>query len=305
MSLEILVPTAAATCMFMLAFFMLGVSGRRAALVARIERAPADAPRPARRTLANLIEASDRTKQFLGLDEENRRLERLRLLQAGYFDPDAVTYWALIRIGILVALPVAVLTLAYLLVPLFLRTHFFHLLGASLVAAFLLPRLYLRQRRKRLELLYRTGFPEFADLLAVCVDGGMSLNAAIDRLAVEMRDWREELGINLSLLGAEIRAGRSTIEAIENFVQRLGIEEGIAFAMLLRQSTELGTDVTQALTVFSEELRDKRLSRAEEKAASLPAKLTLPLAGFLLPICLGVLLFPTAIKLLDSLSLMN
>ena len=102
-------------------------------------------------------------------------------------------------------------------------------------------------------------------------------------------------------MALEVRAGKPTREALDNLGGRLGIPEAKAFATLIRQSEELGTSLVQSLRVYSEEMRQKRLSRAEEKASSLPAKLVIPLGSFIFPVVLGVTLLPIAIKLLSSL----
>ena len=95
-----------------------------------------------------------------------------------------------------------------------------------------------------------------------------------------------------------MRAGKSTTEALKALADRLGLREARSFAALLHQTLELGTDVAQALTTFSDEMRDKRMSRAEEKAAALPPKLTLPLGLFIFPVVLIAVLAPAVIKVM-------
>ena len=102
-------------------------------------------------------------------------------------------------------------------------------------------------------------------------------------------------------MSLELRAGRSTRDALENLGRRLGIEEAKSFTTLIQQSEELGSSLIQSLRVFSDEMRAKRLSRAEEKAQSLPVKLVLPLAFFIFPVILGITLMPVAIKLFAAL----
>jgi tight adherence protein C len=104
----------------------------------------------------------------------------------------------------------------------------------------------------------------------------------------------------LNLLGAETRAGRSTTDALGAFVERLNIDEARSFTILLRQSLELGTDVGEALRVFSDEMRNKRLLRAEETANKLPVKMVLPLGGLIFPVILMVILVPVIIRLVAA-----
>ena len=104
--------------------------------------------------------------------------------------------------------------------------------------------------------------------------------------------------MNLLFLGAETRAGRSTADALGTFADRLNIDEVRAFLILLRQSLELGTDIADALRVFSDEMRIKRLLRAEETANKLPVKMVMPLGGLIFPVILMIILFPVIIRLL-------
>jgi tight adherence protein C len=99
------------------------------------------------------------------------------------------------------------------------------------------------------------------------------------------------------ILGAEIRAGRSTIDALTSLADRLGLDEARSFAAMLRQSVELGTDVANALRVFSDEMRDRRLLRAEERANQLPVKMVGPLGICIFPVILVVIMYPVMIRL--------
>ena len=102
-------------------------------------------------------------------------------------------------------------------------------------------------------------------------------------------------------MGAEMRAGRSAVEALGSLAERLGLEEAKAFVSMIRQSMELGTDVGEALRVFSDEMREKRLLRAEEVANKLSVKMVLPLGLFIFPVVLLVVMLPVMIKLLTVL----
>jgi tight adherence protein C len=104
-------------------------------------------------------------------------------------------------------------------------------------------------------------------------------------------------------MSLESRAGRSTREALSNLAQRLGIEEAKSFATLVQQSEELGSSLVQSLRVYAEEMRAKRLARAEEKAHGLPAKLVIPLGFFIFPVILGVTMMPVALKVFKALGI--
>jgi tight adherence protein C len=149
---------------------------------------------------------------------------------------------------------------------------------------------------------YRLAFPDLLDLMVVCIDAGLSLEAALDRISPQMMDQNRALGTNLMLLGAEVHAGRSTIEALDSLADRLGLDEARSFTALLRQSIELGTDLGNALRVFSDEMRDRRLFRAEERANQLPVKMVGPLGLFIFPVILMTVLLPVILRLMTVLS---
>ena len=138
-------------------------------------------------------------------------------------------------------------------------------------------------------------------MLVVCVDAGLTLEGAVNRIGGEIADQRSRvLGINLAVMTAEMRAGRSFIEALSALADRLMIPEARSLVALLRQSTELGSDVGEALRVFGDEMRDKRLLRAEEHANKLSVKMLLPLGLFIMPVVFMVILLPVVIRLLNA-----
>ena len=155
-------------------------------------------------------------------------------------------------------------------------------------------------RQRLLEGRYRLVFPDFLDMLVVCINAGLSLEAALGRVASEMGSSEDELRTNLDLMAGEMRAGKSTSDALRDLAARLGLSEARSLAALLQQTLELGTDLALALTVFADEMRDRRMARAEEKAARLPAIMTVPLILFILPVLFVVILGPAACSISDS-----
>ena len=135
-------------------------------------------------------------------------------------------------------------------------------------------------------------------MLVVCVDAGLSLDAAFNRIRPEVSKQSRALGTNLMLMGAETRTGRGTPDALAALADRLNIDEVRAFVILLRQSLEFGTDVARHC-VFSATMRGKRLLRAEETANQLPVKMVLPLGAFIFPVILMVVLVPVVIRLMS------
>jgi tight adherence protein C len=241
------------------------------------------------------------TKHFderrFGVDGTLRGKLRYDLVRAGFFRSDALNYYIFARMATVVVLPSA----AYLITRIFLPEAPSLLnLGVvliSLLLAVIGPDAYLSRRRHTLTARFRQLFPDFLDLVTVCVDAGLSLQGALDRVTPEISRQSRELGLNLLMMSAETRAGRSSLEALESFAARLGLDEARSFVLVLRQSLELGSDVSETLHVFSDEMREKRLLRAEEAANKLPVKMVLPLAGFFFPVILGVVLLPIMIRL--------
>jgi tight adherence protein C len=239
--------------------------------------------------------------QRLGLDADAQKRLRTSLMRAGHFGANAVVVYTIVRAALVVLIPLT----AYWLV----QTRFGHWTGllkfsaviGSFLLAYYLPQAYLDRRQRLLESEYRLFFPEFLDMLVVCVDAGLSLEAALERVSVELGSNQRTFRINLQLMMAEMRAGKSTIDALRAFADRVGLAEAKSLVTLLQQSIELGTDVSTSLSTYSDEMRDKRMSRAEEKAFALPVKITLPLALFILPTIFIAIMTPAVMKITTTL----
>jgi tight adherence protein C len=235
------------------------------------------------------------------IDRSPRGKLRRDLLKAGYFHADAVNVYVLARVICAIACPL----LAYIFVASFASGIPLALKLILVVVAVLIgiagPDAYIARRQRLLVRDYRLVFPDLLDLLVVCVDAGLGVEAAFDRVAAEIKKRSLELGLNIDMMGAETRAGRSTAEALGELADRLGLEEAQSFVGMLRQSIELGSDVGDALRVFSDEMRDKRLMRAEEQANQLTVKMVLPLGLFIFPVVLLVVMLPVMIKLMSVL----
>jgi tight adherence protein C len=232
---------------------------------------------------------------------ERRESLRRKLQKAGYFGGYAVNYYIFFRIlTVVLATPVAFAISHLLLIgaAFFIKVVF---VVACVLVAIAGPDAYLSRRQRFLTQRYRLMFPDLLDLLLVCVDAGLSLEVAFARVTSQVLKQNRELGGNLELMGAEMRAGRSMIQALESFADRLGLDEAASLTTMLRQSIEFGSDVSEALRVFSDEMREKRLLRAEEAANKLSVKMVLPLGVFIFPVVLMVIMLPVAIKLMSVL----
>lgn len=252
-------------------------------------RAGASERRRAAKLLANVAE------NFVPDDEKEVAKLKRRLLQAGFLKPSAVAGFFLAR-GIAAVIG-GVGTAIVLDVIAVQSTQKYYLgIGAALILGYMLPSLWLDRRIKQRATEHRFGFPDFMDLMVVCADSGLAMEAALDRVGRELAATHPSLAANLAMTTLEMRAGRRLGEALEHLSDRLGIEEARAFATLLQQSEELGSSMTEALRVYSDDMRHQRLMRAEEKAYALPAKLVIPLGIFIFPIVMVVALMPIVIR---------
>jgi tight adherence protein C len=174
---------------------------------------------------------------------------------------------------------------------------FWLLIVAGGVVGYVGPSMYIDRRISARTLQHRSGFPDFMDLLVVCADSGLSLEASFERVGREIGQGYPSLSANIHLTNLEIRAGRALKEGLENFADRLALEEARAFATLINQSIDLGSSITDAMRVYSDDMRHKRLSRAEEKAYALPAKLAVPMMVCIFPVLFVVILLPVIVRL--------
>ena len=222
---------------------------------------------------------------------------RLRFLHAGYRGDAAVMLYFGGKTLLAVVLPI----LFYFYVVLGDAKYSVNGMLAQLLAvgAFgyylpnvVLSRLVFVRQREIFE-----NFPDAADLLMVCVEAGLGLDAALVKVTEEMRLKSEALAEELHLLNLELRAGSSRDKALRNFAQRTGVEEVTNFATMLIQADRFGTSIGDSLRVFSDMLRTKRRMRAEEMAAKIPLKLLFPMVLCIFPALLLVLLGPAFIQI--------
>lgn len=271
---------------------------RRAAEVGTLDTArPGDDPRSlrhaSRKVAQRLMDYT--TKHYAGPNDGDKRQLRRRLIQAGLLDQRAVPIFFIARIAMAIALGTVAFVVAPTLVPNSTQMAWGITWMAGLIGYFV-PNIYLSRRITKRQTEHRSGFPDFMDLLVVCADAGLSMEASLDRVGRELADSYPSLGANIYMTTLEIRAGRRVSEALEHFGDRLGLEEARSFATLLQQSEELGSSLTEALRVYSDDMRHKRLSRAEEKAYSLPAKLSVPLTLCVFPVVIIVIMLPVYVK---------
>lgn len=168
-------------------------------------------------------------------------------------------------------------------------------------AGYFLPMLWLNHAISRRKEKILEAFPDALDLMVVCVEAGLGLDAAISRVSSEIRFAHKELSEEFNLVSLELRTGLSRIEALKNLSRRIDLEEVSSLVALLVQTDKFGTSVGQALRVHSDAMRVNRQLRAEELAAKLPVKLLFPLVFFIFPSLFVVVLGPAVVKIARTL----
>ena len=241
------------------------------------------------KAMAQLLEYT--TKHYAGTNDGNMKVLRRRLIQAGIYDPRGVAFFFIARTALAIGLAV----ILFLLLPM-VTSHggsfFWLMVIVGGIAGYVGPSMYIDRRISARKMEHRSGFPDFMDLLVVCADSGLSMEASFERVGRELGDSYPSLTANIHMTNLEIRAGRPLKDALERFADRLALEEARSFATLINQSIDLGSSITDALRVYSDDMRHKRLSRAEEKAYALPAKLSLPMMVCIFPVIFVVILLP-------------
>jgi tight adherence protein C len=224
---------------------------------------------------------------------------RMKLMRAGYFNRDAATVYLGARaLALILATAATVILLPFVMGGGGMKAVLLAVVLSA--AAVLAPDQVLSLRRQARELEYTEGFPDLLDLLVASVEAGLSLDAAVSRVSDELSRRYPNLTVHLRFLTLELRAGKSRKDAWSGLADRLGIDDARALATMLRQAEEMGTSLGETLSVFSADMRMKRMLRAEEKALALPAKLTVPLILFIFPCLLGVLLLPAIFRLTQT-----
>lgn len=229
---------------------------------------------------------------------ERRSRLRLRLVQAGYLAPTAWRTYYAVRVILAVGLSLVFLLLA----PFISRNtpvEIIMLSGLGLaVAGLYLPSLWVSHRIARRQREVAESFPDALDMLVVCVEAGLGLDAAFTRVGMQIARAHPVLAQQFGLVALELRAGKSREDAMRNLAMRIGLPEVSSFVTLLLQSDSLGSSIAQTLRVHADEMRVKRTLRAEEKAHMLPVKLSIPLVLCILPAMLTVVLLPGIINII-------
>ncbi len=232
--------------------------------------------------------------------EEYLSKTRERLLRAGYYsEKDPVVFFGA---KVFLALFFSLLCMIVFSVLQGLPIRFFlTLLLVFLAAGFYLPDAYLYQRTRHRKRKIFEGFPDALDLIVICVEAGMGIDAAVRRVGEEVALKCKVLSDELTILSLELQVGKPRAEALRNLAMRTGLDEVASLASLLLQTDKFGTRVAQALRVHSESMRTERYLRAEELAGKLPVKLVFPLIFFTFPALFVVIVGPAIIRVFRDL----
>ena len=226
---------------------------------------------------------------------------RFKLAQAGYYKEGTVRVFFAIRL-LAIIVPQILFLIYWRVAGTDMSTRHMILIAAFLgIIGMLGPDSILRKKQGKRTDMSRDGFPDMMDLLVACIEAGMGMDAAFLRVSHEIGHRYPPLKVNLDLMNLELRAGRSRHEALVNFAERIDLDEARSLATMLKQAEEMGSSLGESLRGFSEELRTKRMLRAEEKAMGLSAKLTVPLMIFIFPTLMVILLLPAGLRIAAAL----
>jgi tight adherence protein C len=222
------------------------------------------------------------------------------LIQAGYRKANAIMVFYGIKLLTVILLPLAVLFITGMLLKLPPATVFLFT-GAAVMAGVVVPALVLERRVRGRQARLRRGLPDALDLLVVCSEAGLGLKAGLQRVSDDIYVSHPELADELELVNAQTRVGVDNVVALKDLADRTGLEDIRGLVSTLSQSMRFGTSLAESLRVYSEEMRDKRIQRAEEVAAKLSTKLLFPLIFCVFPSFFVVALGPPFLGALATL----
>lgn len=231
-------------------------------------------------------------------EELERNKVQRDLIRAGVRSPQALQAFYAIKTLLAIVLPFVVFTGARFFPDVGTQTIAIYAMMAAGIGMLAPNYILYKMVQKRMKRL-RNGFPDALDLLVVCVEAGLGLSQALHRVADELMVSHPELSVELATVTAEMRASVPRETALKNLADRTGLSDIRGLVGLLVQSLRFGTSVADALRVYSEEFRDKRMQAAEEQAAKMSTKLIFPLVLFMFPVFFIVAIGPAVLRLID------
>jgi tight adherence protein C len=229
-----------------------------------------------------------------------RRLRR-RMIQAGYPDENAVTVYRVIRLVAAIVFPIGMFLFLTVVIgrPVDMATIGLTLLGVAY--GLFLPSFFLSRMISNRKARITRALPDALDLMVVCVEAGLGLNAALQRVGREMELVEPDLAEEMAITNREIRAGKPRDEALRNLGDRAGVDDVKSLVAMLVQTDRFGTSIADSLRVFADSMRTKRRQRVEELVAKAAIKLIFPLLLFIFPALLIVLMGPALIRIWELL----
>lgn len=232
-----------------------------------------------------------------GSKSERTRIAHLLFL-AGYRNPNALGTFFGAKVVLAIALPFLWLGMSRAL-PMLTGTQVWFFAGCAALLGLLLPNQWLEKRVARRQKKLRDAFPDALDLLVICVEAGLGLTAAIERVALELKYSHSELAGELAVVNAEMRAGVDREAALHALTERTGLSEIRGLVGLLVQTLRFGTGIADTLRVYAAEFRDTRTQLAEERAAKIGTKLIFPLIFCEFPAFFAIAIGPAALRIID------
>jgi tight adherence protein C len=250
--------------------------------------------------VANPILAWVQASSSLSNEKDRNKLRR-DLAMAGFDHPAAPVWYIIIRFALAIGCPllflfVANLSAKHIAVPLLILVTLF-----ILAVCLLVPRALIDNRAGARREQLQQEFPDALDLMVVCVEAGLGLEAAFVRVGLEVHRSHPMISRAFNEVSQEILAGRTRADALRGMADRYDVDSLKSFAALLIQSDQLGSSIAQTLRTFANEMREHRLLRAEEKAMRIPVLLTIPLVACILPVIVVALLLPPILDVAHTL----
>jgi tight adherence protein C len=260
-----------------------------------------------RKTISNRNEAADKVRNLLGslrmLQDEQVVKAQRKLMQAGYRSKDLAFVVIFARFVMPLVIGTTVIMGVYVLdwFPEWGAFKKYGAVASSLIGSYKAPDLFLKNKIQKRTHAIRKGLPDALDLLVICAEAGLTVDAAFNRVARELGKAYPELGDEFALTSIELGFLTDRRTAFENLAMRIDLDSVRGVVTTMIQTEKYGTPLASALRVLSAEFRNERMMRAEEKAARLPAIMTVPLILFILPTLFIVILGPAACRISDNL----
>jgi tight adherence protein C len=260
-----------------------------------------------RRKITNRNEAADKVRHILAslkvLQDEQVEKAQQKLMQAGIRSKDLAFVVIFARLVLPVVIGGSVILYVYFLggLPDWSPLKRYALVAVALVGSYKAPDLWLKNKISKRSAAIRKGIPDALDLLVICAEAGLTVDAAFSRVSKELGKAYPELGDEFALTSIELGFLTDRRSAFENLARRIDLDAVRGVVTTMIQTEKYGTPLASALRVLSAEFRNERMMRAEEKAARLPAIMTVPLILFILPTLFVVILGPAACSISDAL----